>query len=99
MVIVVVIISISLIDFPESSEPNVCLKCGVLSLRLQEKNRQVENCDFWGQMDVGPNPSSQMQCRARSLLSEPLVFFKRGREMLTLQIFRTAKLNEMFTAL
>ena len=33
MVIVVVI----LIDFPESSEPNVCLKRGVLSLRLQDK--------------------------------------------------------------
>ena len=37
VVIVVVIISISLIDFSESSEPNVCLKCGVLSLRLQGK--------------------------------------------------------------
>ena len=50
-------------------------------------------------MDIGPNPSSQIQCRASSLLSEPLLFFKRGREMLMLQMFRTAKLNEMFTAL
>ena len=65
----------------------------------KKKNRQVENYDFWGQMDIGPNPSSQMQCRASSLLSEPLLFFERGREMLTLQICRTAKLNEMFTAL
>ena len=60
---------------------------------------QLENYDFWGQMDIGPNPSSQIQCRASSLLSEPLLFFKRGREMLMLQMFRTAKLNEMFTAL
>ena len=64
-----------------------------------KEKRQVENYDFGGQMDIGSNPSSQMQCRASSLLSEPLLFFKRGREKLTLQSFRAAKLNEMFTAL
>ena len=40
-----------------------------------KEKSQVENYDFWGQMDIGPNPSSQMQCRASSLLSEPLLFF------------------------
>ena len=65
------------------------------------KNSQVENYDFWGQMAIGPNPSSPQYNPGQVPYSLSLCFpfFKRGIATLMLQIFMTIKLDKMFKAL